>query len=64
LLNTVAANGAVAHLASRGPSPAHLAQAAVHGDVAAFGVLTAIFAVGLVITATVLPRHVVIPARR
>jgi hypothetical protein len=57
LLNTVAANGAVAYLASRGPNPAHLAQAAVHGDVAAFGVLTAIFAVGLVITATVFPRH-------
>jgi hypothetical protein len=36
----------------------------VHGDVAAFGVLTAIFAVGLVITATVFPGHVVIPARR
>jgi EmrB/QacA subfamily drug resistance transporter len=62
LLNTLAASALTSYVATHGPGPLVLAQAAVHSYVVAFWVSAAILAGSAVVCALVLPSGVLAPA--
>ena len=55
LLNTLASAAAASYVTSHGPSPATMAEAAVHSYTTAFWWAAGIFAVGAVLAAVILP---------
>jgi predicted MFS family arabinose efflux permease len=55
LLNTLASTAAATYVTSHGPTPAAMAEAAVHGYTTAFWWAAAIFGVGAVLAAAILP---------
>ena len=55
LLTTLASTAAASFVTSHGPSPATMAEAAVHGYTTAFWWAAAIFAVGSILAAVILP---------
>ena len=62
LLNTIAASAAVSYVALHGKTPSVLPAATVHGDVTAFTVLIAMFALGALVTGFLYPRRSAVTA--